>query len=248
MGSVHLPRLPPCTSQPLTIPPNGMSDALIFETPLVVIDVETWCPGRGHRHRIVEIGAAVYDRRGHIVRGGLAADGTSRPAGGSPQIFEQLCRPAGFPRRVRLHNAVKPHWLWKANVASERDVVQRFADWHYRVGGWPLVAYNHGFDRSALHGALSEAEGWPLEDAAMYGLPWAECLMQMTRRVLQLPKRVSKETAAQMVGLPPLQALAKAAGYAGPMTMHRGLPDVLLEGALLVALSVLDRQTGGNAT
>lgn len=225
---------------------------LLFETPLTVIDVETWCPGSGNRHRIIEIAAAVYDRRGLLARGGLTPDGeTQHRTEGAPLVFQQLCRPADLPRRrVRLHNAVDPRWLWQPGVDSEAEAVQRFADWHYRTGGWPLVAYNHGFDRAALHGALSEAEGWPLEDADMYGLPWSECLMQTARRVLKLKKRVSKEKAARAVGLDPQQALpeiAQAADYTGPLTMHLGLPDVLLEGALLVALAQRDSAQGGGS-
>jgi hypothetical protein len=215
---------------------------------MTVIDVETWCPGAGYRHRIVEIAAAVYDRRGTLARGSINPAGESWDRTSTPLIFQQLCRPEGLPRRVRFHNAVDPRWLWKSGVDSEATAVVRFAEWHYRVGGWPLVAYNHGFDRAALHGALSEAEGWPLEDADMHGLPWAECLMQMTRRVLKLPRRISKERAAEAVGLAPLATLAAEADYTGPLKMHLGLPDVLLEGALLVALAHRDAQGGGSAT
>ena len=74
--------------------------------------------------------------------------------------------------------------------------------------------------------------------------------MQMTRRVLQLPRRISKEKAAHAVGINPTQALpriAQEASYTGPLTMHLGLPDVLLEGALLVALARRD-QTGATDT
>lgn len=223
---------------------------LLFETPLTVIDVETWCPGQGNRHRIIEIAAAVYDRRGRLARGSLTAAGDS--GGGAAMTYQELCRPADLPRRrVRLHNAVDPRWLWRPGVDTEAGAVQRFAAWHYRTGGWPLVAYNHGFDRAALHGALSEAEGWPLEEADAYGLPWAECLMQMTRRVLKLPRRISKEKAARAVGLEPDDVLPRAAleaDYTGPLTLHLGLPDVLLEGALLVALARRDPDQPGKDT
>ena len=213
---------------------------MLFETARVVTDVETWCPGRGGRHHLVEIAAVVYDRCGRIARGFLTDEGLS---GGSeadpPLVYQQLCRPDGLPRRVRLHNAIDPRWLWQPGVPSEQQAVVDFAEWHFAVArGAPLIAYNRGFDRSALRKAMSVAQNWAdVDDEDPF--PWGPCLMREAARLLggrrgKMPKEVA---ARQVLDVPAV--LAKAAdeiGHSGPLTMHLGLPDALLEGALMVAL------------
>jgi hypothetical protein len=206
----------------------------------VVTDVETWCPGRGGRHHLVEIAAVVYDRRGHIARSHLTDEGLSGGSGGDPPlIYQQLCRPEGLPRRVRLHNAIDPGWLWQPGVPSERQTVIDFAEWHFGVArGAPLIAYNRGFDRSALRRALSVAQEWADPDEEE-PFPWGPCLMQDAARLLggrrgKMPKEVA---AGKLLNIPDtLARIAREIGHRGPLTMHLGLPDALLEGALMIAL------------
>lgn len=213
---------------------------LLFDTARVVTDVETWCPGRGSRHHLIEIAAVVYDRCGRIARGHLTDDGLS---GGSasdpPLIYQQLCRPDGIPRRVRLHNAIDPTWLWRPGVPSERRTVIDFAEWHFGVArGAPLIAYNRGFDRSALRKALSVAQEWgdPDEEEPF---PWGPCLMKDAARLLGGRRgKMAKEVAAgKLLDIKTtLDRAAQEIGHRGPLTMHLGLPDALLEGALMIAL------------
>ena len=225
---------------------------MLFETARVVTDVETWCPGRGGRHHLVEIAAVVYDRRGRIARGFLTDDGLSGgTAADPPLVYQQLCRPAGLPRRVRLHNAIDPRWLWQPGVPSEQQAVVDFAEWHFAVArGAPLIAYNRGFDRSALRKAMSAAQNWVDFDGEDEPFPWGPCLMREAARLLggrrgKMPKEVA---ARQVLDVPAV--LAQAAheiGHRGPLTMHLGLPDALLEGALMVALRQRELTASGGA-
>lgn len=206
----------------------------------MVTDVETWCPGAGVRHHLVEIAAVVYDRCGRIARGFLTDEGLSGGSDGDPPlIYQQLCRPKNLPRRVRLHNAIKPVWLWQPGVPSEQRTVIDFAEWHFSVArGAPLIAYNSSFDRNALRKALCEAQRWADPDEEE-PFPWGPCLMREAARLLGGKRgKMPKERAASMV-LDVPKTLADAArqiGHSGPLTMHLGLPDALLEGALMVAL------------
>ena len=236
---------------------------MLFETPRVVTDVETWCPGRGHRHHLIEIAAVIYDRCGRIARGALTDDGLS--AGGpsdAPLLFQRLCRPAALPRRARFHNAVDPRWLWQAGVPSEAVAVRAFAEWHFAVArGAPLFAYNVGFDRSALRRALRRAEPAAAAAAAEpvaedEGLaaepepepfPWGPCLMKEAARLLGGRRgKIAKEVAARRVldVDAELERAAAEIGHRGPLTMHLGLPDALLEGALMIALRRRELEAG----
>ena len=214
---------------------------MLFETARVVTDVETWCPGRGGRHHLIEIAAVVYDRCGRIARGFLRDDGLSggRP-GDPPLIYQQLCRPENLPRKVRLHNAIDPRWLWQTGVPSEQKTVVEFAEWHYGVArGAPLIAYNRSFDRSALRRALSVAQSWADPDNEEEPFPWGPCLMQDAARLLGGKRgKMAKEVAAgKLLDISTtLKKAAREIGHRGPMTMHLGLPDALLEGALMIAL------------
>lgn len=196
----------------------------IFPAPLCVVDTETWHPGgKGHRHRLVEVAAVVLDVRGY-----------------PGAVFAELCRPADLPRHVRQlqGNAVNAAELWAPAIRPEADVVRAFAEWHFNQGAPPLIAYNAPFDRSAICRALADADGFDPERIDKdWPLPWGECLMQFAKRILGCQS--SKEAAA-MEALPDPRAalawMARQIRYTGPLDMHRGLPDALLEGALLVAL------------
>ena len=213
----------------------------LLDRPLTVVDVETWMPDYGGRHQLVEIAAVVVDVEGKIARGHLRRDGTSAGRG-NPLVYHSLCRPADFPRRCYLRNAVNPAWLWKSGVRSEAVVARDFAEWCFGVAlDSPLVAYNAGFDRSALHGALRLTSK---EDE----LIWGKCLMAEACEALMLKtdggkirrKAPKSEVAAELFDVrTTMTLLAKMIGWTGPLTMHLGLPDALLEVAILVAVRKL---------
>ena len=152
-------------------------------------------------------------------------------------VYQQLCRPSELPRRrVRLFNAVDPRWLWRQGVPSEREAVVDFARWYTRVArGAPLIAYNSSFDRTVLRGALTTATG----DDDGEPFPWGPCLMKDAARLLggKRGKMPKEEAARQVLDVDVVvKQAAREIGHRGPITMHLGLPDVLLEGALMVAL------------
>ncbi len=198
--------------------------AQLFDRPLCVVDVETYHPGgRGERHRLVEIGAVMVDIHGY-----------------PGAVYQRLCRPTDLPRSVTrlLGNSVPVAALWESGVLSEHEAAREFAEWHFARSSPELIAYNSPFDRSALGGALIEADGcgsapitttWPL--------PWGPCLMQTAKRLLG--RQRSKELAAAEALPNPhgaLEWVARRVRYDGELDMHRALPDALLEAALLVAL------------
>lgn len=196
----------------------------LFPRPLCVVDVETWHPGgTGERHRLIEIGAVLLDEHGYPV-----------------DHFQELCRPADLPRNQRsfLGNPIDPRSL--AQAPSERAVVSAFADWVTYAGHPRLYAYNVGFDRSAITKALMVA--WNYKDdgdpPSWLAQRWGPCLMQTAKAIFG-HKSLKKEEAAALALPDPDRALrwmADRLGIEGPLEMHRGLPDALLEAALLVAL------------
>ena len=216
---------------------------ILFDAPRVITDVETWCPGREQRHHIIEIAAIVYDRCGRIARGWLNREGFSAGSPADPPLFfHRLCRPRSLPRHVRFFNAIDPDWLWHPDVRSEDRVVRDFVSWHGRCAhSVPLIAFNSSFDRNVLRRSLDAAGHVYSGDEP---LPWGPCLMKEAARLLTGSRsRISKDSAARQVldGDGALKRAAAELGYRGPLTMHLGLPDALLEGALMVALRQRER-------
>ena len=215
----------------------------LLEQPVCVVDVETFSPGSG-RHELIDVAALLIDIDGRPVRGHLNRDG--RSAGrGAPVMFQELCRPSSLPpswRGVRLRNAVDPRLLYQSHIRDEATVARDFAEWHFGCAlNAPLIAWNNGFDRSALAGALKLSG----DDG---DLPWGRCLMLNATEHLMLRRsdgrvrrKAPKDEVAQLLFGPDgyhkaMQYLAKQVQWSGPMDLHLALPDVLLEAAILIEL------------
>ena len=213
----------------------------IFDEPRCVVDVETWMPRGGGRHRLIEIAAMVVDVDGRPAIGTLDASGRSA-GNGTPLMYQRLCRPAELPsspRQVRLHNAIQPRWLYSPQVAGEAIVVRDFVEWHYSMAlDSLLIAYNSSFDKAALAGAMKAA-------GMVADLQWGRCLMLSATETLMLTRKDGRvrrkapksEIAASLFDVDlKLRELAGQVGWTGPLTMHLGLPDVLIEVAILIAI------------